>query len=287
MNLIKQILITVLFFSVVACNKTGTTTATMNTDVVAKINNSELSKNDVLSLMPKNISKNDSIAYLNKLINNWASNQVFYQQALNYLNDDEINIDKEIENYKKELIAYKFETKLIFEKLDTVITQQQIEEYYNANADNFMLKNNIVKVLYIKTPSVIPNFEKLKKLCYATSQKDLLQLKEMCIQYANNYYMNDNTWLLFDDLKNEMYQLKDVPEYTIQAGKTFEFTDERNFYFLKIIDVKSKNTASPLNFEKNNIRNMLINQRKQTLITAIKKDFFDKAIANKELNLIN
>ena len=32
---------------------------------------------------------------------------------------------------------------------------------------------------------------------------------------------------------------------------------------------------------------MLINQRKQELITAIKKDFFDKAKTNKELKINN
>ena len=73
----------------------------------------------------------------------------------------------------------------------------------------------------------------------------------------------------------------------IQDGKTFEFTDVTSFYFLKIIEVKSKNTLSPLNFEKNNIKNMLINQRKQQLINSIKKDFFDKAKTNKELEIYN
>ena len=92
---------------------------------------------------------------------------------------------------------------------------------------------------------------------------------------------------MFDDLKKEIPQLKEVPEYNLQNGKTFEFTDNASFYFLKIIEIKSKNTLSPLNFEKNNIKTMLINQRKQQLISTIKKDFFDKAKTNKELEIYN
>jgi hypothetical protein len=38
-----------------------------------------------------------------------------------------------------------------------MLLNAQIEEYYNANAQNFVLKNNIVKVLYVKTPLNIPN----------------------------------------------------------------------------------------------------------------------------------
>lgn len=255
--------------------------------IVAKINVSTLYTSDLEHILQNGLSKSDSVAFIKTYINKWANDEVFYQQAINYLTEEELDITKELDEYKKELLSYKFQTKLINEKLDTNVTLPQIEEYYNAHSQNFLLKNNIVKVLYVKTPINIPNIDKLKKLCYSTNQKDVEQLKSMCIQYANNYFMNDNTWLMFDDLKKEINQLKEVPEYNIQNGKTFEFTDATSFYFLKIIEVKSKNTLSPLNFEKTNIKNMLINQRKQQLITAIKKDFFDKAKTNKELEIYN
>lgn len=271
----------------IACNKNSADTSNTSEKPIAKINNSYLYKNDIKHISGKDITMSDSAALVQSFINKWASNEAFYQQALNYLTEEELNVDKEVEAFKKELIAYKFQTKLIDEKLDTTISEQQIEDYYNANPENFLLKSNIVKVLYVKTPLATPNLEKLKKLCFSTNPKDAEQLKSMCIQYANNFYMNDNTWLMFDDLKKEINQLNEVPDYSIQNGKTFEFTDNTSYYFLKIIEVKSKNTLSPLNFERANIKSMLLNQRKQQLINAIKKDFFDKAKSNKELEIYN
>jgi hypothetical protein len=271
-----------------SCNTNNNGTHTEDKGkALAKLNNSTLYLSDLKYATPIGVSKSDSAAFVTNVINKWASNEVFYQQAVNYLSEEELNVEKEIEEYKKELVAYKFQIKLINEKLDTLISDSQIEEYYNANTQNFLLRNNIVKVLYIKTPITIPNLEKLKKLCISTNPKDLEQLKSLCIQYANNYFMNDNTWLMFDDLKKEMTQLKEVPDYSIQSGKIFEFTDASSYYFLKVLDVKSKNTLSPLNFEKNNIKNILINQRKQKLISTIRKDFFDKAKTNKELEIYN
>lgn len=253
----------------------------------AKVNNSVLLDKEIESVVPKGLSGSDSAAFLQTYINKWAYNEVFYQQALNYLSEEEMDIAKQMENFKKELISYKFEIKLINDKLDTNISIAEMETYYNDNSGSFLLKNNIVKVLYIKTPVTIPNFDKFKKLCYSTQLKDATLLKTLCVQYANNYYMNDNTWLMYDDLKKEMNQLNEVPEYTLQKGKIFEFTDANSFYFLRILDVKSKNTSSPFNFEKTNIKNMLINQRKKQLINGIKKDFFDKAKTNKELEIYN
>jgi hypothetical protein len=78
-----------------------------------------------------------------------------------------------------------------------------------------------------------------------------------------------------------------VPEYTLKTDKTFEFSDDKSFYFLRIIDIKTKDNLSPLNFEKTKIKNMLINQGKQKLINNIKKDFFEKAKTNKELEIYN
>lgn len=270
-----------------ACGKSSSSTIEDKGKVIAKVNTAHLYVNDLGHIAPRGLSLSDSTAFIQSFINKWAYNEIFYQQAVNYLTEEEADVTTELEAYKKELLSYKFQCKLLEEKLDTTITASQIEDYYNANSQNFLLKNNIVKVLYVKTPVNIPNLAKLKKLCYSTNPKDAEQLKSMCIQYANNYFMNDNTWLMFDDLKKEINQLKEVPEYSIQNGKIFEFTDAISFYFLKIIEVKSKNTLSPLNFEKNTIKNMLINQRKQQLINTIKKDFFDKAKTNKELEIYN
>jgi len=285
-NKILQISGLIFLLTSISCSKSSSSNTT-NGKAVAKVNASVLYLDDIKNNSPKGLTKSDSIAFSQSVINKWANNEVFYQQAINYLSEEELNVDKELEQYKKELLSYKFQTKLINEKLDTNVTLAQIEKYYNANSQNFLLKNNIVKVVYVKTPINIANLEKLKKLCYSSNPKDAEQLKSLCIQYANNFFMNDDTWLMFEDLKKEINQLKEVPEYNIQNGKTFEFTDDKSFYFLKIIEVKTKNTLSPLNFEINNIKNMLINQRKQKLINSIKKDFFDKAKTNKELEIYN
>ncbi|MCC6180831.1 MAG: hypothetical protein IT237_03255 [Bacteroidia bacterium] len=286
-NINRYLLYSFLTIFIFACDS-ATTDKQDHSKIIAKVNNSVLYEDQLRNILPRGISISDSIAYIKTYINKWAYNEVFYQEALRYLTEEEQNFEKIIENYKKELLTHAFQKKLINEKLDTIITDVEIEEYYNNHSQNFLLRNNIVKVLYIKTPINIPNIDKFKKLCYSTDEKDMGLLKDMCIQYANNYYMNDEgAWLLFDELKKEINQLKEVAEYDIKAGKTFEFTDETSFYFLRIYDVKSKNSLSPLNFEKTNIKNMLINQRKVQLIDAVRKDFFEKAQANKQLEIYN
>ena len=54
---------------------------------------------------------------------------------------------------------------------------------------------------------------------------------------------------------------------------------------LKIKEVKVKNGLSPLNFEKQNIKNFIINQKKTQLINSYKNQLLDKAKTEKTFQI--
>ena len=120
-DILNRVGVTVCLLLLVSCGKQSET-ASNNSKLVAKVNSTSLYASDLSNLLMKGLPQKDSLTYANAYVKKWADNEVFYQQALNYLTDDELNIDKELEAYKKELITYKFETKLINDKLDTLVT---------------------------------------------------------------------------------------------------------------------------------------------------------------------
>ena len=90
-----------------------------------------------------------------------------------------------------------------------------------------------------------------------------------------------------EDVKKEIPQLKDLPEYNFYAGRAFEYRDTLNYYYLKIKEVKVKNALSPINFESKNIKNILVNQRKMKLIKQYKQQIFDKAKADNSFKILS
>ena len=52
----------------------------------------------------------DSNYLAKKTIENWATEALFYQEAMSKLNEDEMMIEREVENYKKALINYIYQT---------------------------------------------------------------------------------------------------------------------------------------------------------------------------------
>lgn len=219
----------------------------------------------------------DSLYISKKLIENWAKDELFYQEAKQKMPPEDMDVEADVEKYRRELINYKYEVKLIENNLDTTITKEEVQAYYDANRDNFILKDNIAKVNYFKIPLASKAIDKIKKAIYSNNPKDKEQLKNLCLQYADNYFINDSTWLLLEDIKKEIPQLRELPEYNFYAGRYFEFSDSLAYYYLKIKEIKVKNALSPINFEMNNIRKIILNQRKMKLIRQYKDQILEKA----------
>ena len=85
-----------------------------------------------------------------------------------------------------------------------MISEEEIAAFYKNNPDNFELKDNIIKVIYLRLNKKSPKLNKVKEWYKSNSKKDRQLLEDYCHQYALNYFLDDNTWLLFDDLLKEI-----------------------------------------------------------------------------------
>lgn len=253
---------------------------------IAKVFDIELYSEDIQNVVPVGIKGKDSVELVSKFIEQWLQDELVLRHAKNNLTDEQLNIDKEVEEYRKNLIIYHYQQELIAQKLDTTVTQKEIETYYNTYSSNFILKDNIALVYYVKLNKKTPGIEKVKKWYVSNSPKDIENLRSYCIQFAENFFLDENTWLLFDDI------LKEVPienyntELFLKSNKNIELSDSNSVYFLRIKGYKIKNSISPLSFEKDNIRNIIINKRKRKLIDEMKRELYNEAKENKDFEIL-
>jgi hypothetical protein len=227
------------------------------------------------------VSKGDSIQLVKKYIDNWIHETLLLQHAEKNLSNDQKKFDKMVEDYRKSLITYEYESELVKQKLDTLVSDDEIGKYYEENKANFELKDNIIKVIYVKVRKKAPKVEKVKEWYRSSDIKDRDALTSYCYQYADNFYLDENAWLLFDDV------LKEIPiklydkEAFLQNNRTIETQDTTFYYFVNIKGFMTKNAASPLSFEKENIRSILVNKRKVALIRKMREDIYQDGIKNK------
>lgn len=244
---------------------------------VARVFNEYLYESDLKSVIPKGTPAKDSAGIAKSYIESWIHQQLIIHQAQQNLTGDQMDFSQQLENYKNSLIIYTYENELVKQKLDTLVSDEDIENYYDANQQNFLLKDNIVKLQYVKLPLKSTYTKQIRILLASDKPDDKTRLVQQCEKYASDYFMDDQNWLPFNDL------LKQVPiktynqEEFLKNRRDLEYQDSAFVYLVRFRDFKIKESVSPLSFEKEHIRNIILNKRKIELVKRMHEDLFEQA----------
>jgi hypothetical protein len=249
---------------------------------LAKVHNKFLYESDIQSLFNSKTSKEDSIVIARNYINNWIKKQLLVQKAELNLTDESKDIEKQIEDYRSSLLIFKYKQELIKQKLDTVVTDQEIENYYNEYSENFVLNHNIVKALYLKISKEAPEIDKVKRWYKSNDSEDSSRLEDYCYQYATKYDNFDNKWIPFNNLLIELPTNIDDQERFLRYYKQIETEDDLFYYFVKINEYSLKSTVQPLEYAQLKIKSILLNKRKFTFIDELENTVYNDALNHNE-----
>ncbi len=111
------------------------------------------------------------------------------------------------------------------------------------------------------------------------------KLFDLCSKYAVNFFIDSDVWLYFNDI------LKEVPLETydqrafLKSNRNIEAKDDNFIYLIKIIDFKLKESTSPLSFERENIKSIIVNKRKIDIINKMHKEVYDDAYSKNKIKI--
>lgn len=245
---------------------------------LAKVGVYTLYLSDVLDAIQLSAEK-DSAAMVKLYVNNWVKSHVVLQKAETELYAEEKKFSKQLEEYRNSLIRYAYEQKYIAEHLDTVVTDKEIRSFYNANQNNFELKEDVIRVRYVFVDKKKANLKSILKILLtstkATAQKDFLVF---CNKNKLQGYWEDSTWVFFDEFLSlvplETYNKEDF----LRKTKYYEAADSVKLSLVAFTDFKIKEGASPLEFEREKIKRIILNQRKIKLIEEMEKAVYEEAV---------
>lgn len=257
-----------------------------NDDVVARVNDSYLNQTELAGIVPKGTSARDSLVIVSNYINNWIRNQLILQHAEKNLTAEQQDFSKQMEEYRKSLVVYTFEERLIGQKLDTNIGEQQIEAYYESNKSNFELRENIVKVIAFKiSADSVKALKRARELLKPDSLIDYDAVERFSLNRTQQNIISYESWYLFSDLLNMVPITTYNESLYLQNHNLVEIPDGNWVYLVRFYDFRIKNGVSPLSFERNNIRNILLNLRKIELINKMRDDLYQRASQKNEFEI--
>lgn len=281
-KIIITVAILLLFLSLDACKRP---LANKEGNVLARVNDEYLYGSDLKGLVPEGTPPADSIALVKNYVRNWIKTTLLIQQAEYNLSKQQLNFEQQLNDYKNSLIIFRYESEWIKQNLDTIVSDAEIESYYQQHASDFELKENIAKLMYIvldKDSKDEGEFDKALKL---PDSLKLDRLENLCKEYANSFYLDTATWVRFnwieENLPLEMYN----PEQYLNKNTFVKVTEGDDLYLIKFMEYKIKDDVSPIDFEYNHIRNIIINKRKMHLAKKLRDDIYENAILNNEFEI--
>ncbi|MCJ7447853.1 MAG: hypothetical protein MUO72_09180 [Bacteroidales bacterium] len=248
---------------------------------VAKAGNEILFHDQILNLVEPGTPKADSTVIIQNYINKWAKRELLFQKAEDNLSPElKDEIENQLEETRENLVIYQYQRQMMLERMDTVLTEAELESYYSANEKSFVLGTNIIKALFIKIPVETPNIYRIRQLARSNEQADLQQLEILCYQFAEKFDDFNEEWVPMDRLTVELPQDIENEEYFLRRTKFFESNDaDSTFLFLITIrDYRLRSSLAPYDYVKEDIKRIIWNNRRFKFIQSLENGIYNEAL---------
>lgn len=249
---------------------------------VARVGSAYLSMKELEQRMSgiENYQKTDSAVFANKIVSSWVMQQILLQKASDNLGLSDAFFQQQVQDYKNSLIIYAYQNQVLNKLLDTVVSEKEIEDYYRKNQQSFVLKSSIVKVRFAKVQVNNPKLKQIKQGIFSLDldEKELKNLGVLCEKNAENFMLDGENWIFFNDLLKEIPIKTYNQEEFLKNNRNIEVVYQQWIYYLHIIDFKVRDTYSPIEFEKERIRSILLNLRKNNLLHEMNVDLMEEAL---------
>lgn len=259
-----------------ACNNTDTTVERVP---VAEIGKTTLYFDEIPKHVYNGSDRSDSVALIQNYINNWGKRQLLLLKAEENLSETLMTeVKRQLEETRANLLIHQYQQQMLLEKMDTVIPDSELENYYVTNEKAFILTSNIVKALFIKIPVETPGLDRIKILARSNSQSDLQQLESYCFQFAEKFDDFNEDWVTMDRLEVEFHQDISNEENFLRWNTFYETTDTSYSYMISIRDYRLRTSPAPFEYVKNDIKRIIWNKRRIELIQSLESGIYNEAL---------
>ncbi len=244
---------------------------------VAMVGNKYLYESQLPALSGPSISAQDSIRIRKSYIDKWIRRQLLLEKAEQNLTYEQKDVTDQMEEYRASLLIYKYQEMLLRQQMDTVISDEEIEKYYNEHSGSFVLNQPAFRGIFLMLPLDAPNLQKVREWTRSPNEDNIKNLESYSFQYAKKYdYFNDK-WTYFQNLLLLAPGLKLNPEQFLRAYKFYEFSDSTNIYMIGVRDYLLPGAVCPLDLVKDDIRAILLNRRKLEFVRDLENNIYYQA----------
>ena len=262
--------------------------APLEENPLARVNEAFLFEKDIDFSFVQGQSELDSIIYVQNIINNWATTQLLIEGAnLNLTKEKQTEFEQLVQQYKRDLYTSAYIEALVNNNLDTLISNQELEDVYTSNKQLFVLKEDLLKMRYLNVNAKLSNLKEVKTRFKRFNEEDKKRLDSTSIQF-NSFYLKDSIWIKSEQVISKIKPLQlGFNKVLLKKPNFIQLKDSLGLYLMQINEVLERGNQAPMEYVLPTLKQIVINNRKLKLIKQLKSDIVNDAIKNKKFEIYN
>jgi len=246
-------------------------------EVVARAGDHMLRRSQLEKYIPQGVSSEDSINLARQYIDAWAEDILLLDMADKQLSKEEKDVSRELEDYRRTLLKYRYEQRYIEERLDTLITDEEVSRFYRENPEKFSLERPVVKVRYLIIPADAKSVKNLRRLLASEEESDIMDAAAIAAVSAIKFADQSDTWTDALTLAQNLGM-----EYQTLLGSlksnNIEYTDAAgHLHLAHITEMIAEGKTAPEEFVRERIRDLILSIRKHNLEVSLERELLEDA----------
>lgn len=254
-------------------------------DPVARVFERYLYPSEIADAVPAGTTPEDSIVLAKRFIDTWVKEQLMLHRAEQALTDEQKDFEKQLAEYHKSLLIYSYRQKLLQQKLDTVVSDSEITEYYNENPSNFVLGQDVIRGTFVRVPLTAPRQEEVRRWSRSNSAEDLAQLESYCVSYADKFSDFNRKWITFSSISSQLPPGVPRTSSYIRYNRNIESSDSLYRYFLHISEHLPEGEKAPLEMVRGDIASIILNKRKIEFFQDMEQRVYEDGVTRNQFEI--
>ena len=246
--------------------------------VVARVGDHRLMRSELAEYIPAGVSSEDSLGLAQQYIKAWAEELLFLDMAESRLSKEEQDVSKELEEYRRTLLKYRYEERYINERLDTLISDEDVRNYYQEHTDKFLVDRPLLKSRYMVIPADSRSLRQIKELMSSDDAMDAIAADSLAFTAAIRYVDSSDNWMDAILLAREL-GTDEVSMMKALKGRFIELKgDDGNLRIAYVVDMVQKGSPAPLEYCGERIKDVILSTRKHALASGLERDLLNDAL---------
>lgn len=245
--------------------------------VVARVGKHKLYESEVNAYIPSGVSMADSTNLALQYINTWATDIIFSDMAQSQLSKADRDVTAELEAYKRELLRFRYEQRFVSDRLDTLVTEDQMLAFYDQHKNLFTLDRPIMKVRFVDIYKNAEKKDQIIRLLSSNKPKDMETVEGLANKYALRYFDKTHEWMDAAMLAREFGT--DYGQMLAKMNQSYIIMESEDVSDVKAAYVREirRSGVAPFDFCTERIREYILSGRKHDLLVALEQSLLKGA----------